>query len=100
MRIPSHASRAGSINTGFTWNGTDYNGAIVNSYEDTDNFTIAVMMRSFDCPASTGSIAWSVYYQSMSGSSTAPFGTFNPNSTDDSRASQTSTQTTFLEYTT
>ena len=100
MRIPVHTSRAGALNTGFTWNGTDYNGAIVNSYEDSDNLTLALMIRSFDNPASTGSIAWSVYFQSMSGSSTAPFGVINPNASDDSRMSQTSTQTTFLEYTT
>ena len=100
MRIPVHGSRAGALNTGFTWNGTDYNGAIVNSYEDSDNLTLALMMRSFDNPASTGSIAWSVYFQSMSGSSTAPFGVINPSASDDSRLSQTSTQTTFLEYTT
>ena len=100
IKMPMQGSRAGATAIGFTWNSTDYDGALSYTYEDTDNLTQAIMNRGFDNPASTGSISWVIYFEQQNGSSTSPTAIVNPNSTDDARQSQHETQITFTEYTT
>ena len=99
LKMPGHGSAAGAMGIGFTYNGTDYDGAITYTYEDTDNLNTSIMNKSFTNPASTGSINWVIYFKSANGASARPFKSLNPNSTDDSRLSQQETQITFTEYT-
>lgn len=99
LKMPHHGSASGAQGLGFTYNGTDYDGAITYTYEDTDNLSFSVMNKSFTNPASTGSINWVIYFKSADGSNARPFKTHNPNSTDDARLTQQETQITFMEYT-
>ena len=100
IKMPMHGSRAGAMGIGFTWNSTDYDGALSYTYEDTDNLTHAIMNKGFDNPASTGSISWVVYFKSANSASTSPCVVLNPNSTEDARLPQQETQITFMEYST
>ena len=98
IKMPMWGSEAGSLDIGFTWNGTDYDGGLTYTYENTDNITKAIMNKSFDNPASTGSISWVIYFKSANSTLQRPCRVVNPNSTEDARMSQQETQITFMEY--
>jgi len=99
LKMPNYGTASGSMGIGFTYNGTDYDGAITQSQEDTDETSFSMMNKGFTNPASTGSINWVIYFKTANGSSARPFKTLNPNSTDSSRLPQQETQITFTEYT-
>ena len=99
LKMPNYGTADGSMGIGFTYNGTDYDGAITQSQEDTDQTSFSMMNKSFTNPASTGSINWVIYFKTAGGASKRPFKTVNPNTTDDSDLPQQETQITFMEYT-
>ena len=99
IKMPNYGTADGSMGIGFTYNGTDYDGAITQSQEDTDQTSFSMMNKGFTNPASTGSINWVIYFKTAGGASKRPFKTVNPNTTDDSDLPQQETQITFMEYT-
>jgi len=99
LKMPNYGTADGAMGIGFTYNGTDYDGAITQSQEDTDQVSFSMMNKSFTNPASTGSINWVIYFKTAGGASKRPFKTLNPNTTDDADLPQQETQITFTEYT-
>lgn len=97
-KMPIHNPQAGATTVGFTWNGTDYDAGFTYVYEDTANVSFATMIKSFDCPASTGSINWVIYSEQQNSSSTKIANVVNPNTTEDARMAQQETQLSFMEY--
>ena len=97
--MPNYGTADGAMGIGFTYNGTDYDGAITQSQEDTDQVSFSMMNKGFTNPASTGSINWVIYFKTAGGASKRPFKTVNPNTTDDADLPQQETQITFTEYT-
>jgi len=100
VKMPMHTMNSGVSFIGFTWNSVDYDSAIQYTYETSSNGSFGSMHRSFDNPASTGSIAWAIYFKTENGGNDRPCNTLNPNATDDARQDQTTTTITFMEYTT
>jgi len=100
VKMPMHTMNSGVSFIGFTWNSVDYDSAIQYTYETSSNGSFGSMHRSFDNPASTGSIAWVIYFKTENGGNDRPCNTLNPNATDDARQDQTTTTITFMEYTT
>jgi len=99
LKMPNYGTADGAMGIGFTYNGTDYDGAITQSQEDTDQTSFSMMNKGFTNPASTGSINWVIYFKTAGGASKRPFKTVNPNTTDDADLPQQETQITFTEYT-
>ena len=99
LKMPNYGTADGAMGIGFTYNGTDYDGAITQSQEDTDQVSFSMMNKGFTNPASTGSINWVIYFKTAGGASKRPFKTVNPNTTDDADLPQQETQITFTEYT-
>ena len=98
--IPSIGNSAAAMNVGITWNGTDYDGVGSFAYIGSDSQTMMVVSKSFDCPASTGSINWVLFWESQNSQNSSPVKVINPNSTDDGRLAQCISTINFMEYTT
>ena len=98
--IPSIGNSAAAMNVGITWNGTDYDGVGSFAYIGSDSQTMMVVSKSFDCPASTGSINWVLFWESQNSQNSYPVKVINPNSTDDGRLAQCISTINFMEYTT
>ena len=98
--IPSIGNGAAAMNVGITWNGTDYDGVGSFAYIGSDSQTMMVVSKSFDCPASTGSINWVLFWESQNSQNSYPVKVINPNSTDDGRLAQCISTINFMEYTT
>ena len=95
--VPAFGTEAGSINMGYSWNGTDYDGRVTYSYSASNDTYMQIGQAVFDNPSSAGSVAWALYYDSNSNSS-RPHSVVNPNNNDDSRIVQDVTSIVFTEF--
>ena len=96
--VPAFGTEAGSINMGYSWNGTDYNGRVTYSYSASNDTYMQIGQAVFDNPSTAGSVSWALFYDSYSSSSSKPHSVVNPNNNDDSRIQQDVTSIIFTEF--
>ena len=95
--VPSWGTEAGSINMGFSWNGTNYDGRVTYNYGSSNDTYLTLGQAIFDNSGTPGSHAWEIYYDSNAGSS-RPHSIVNPTNADDSRIVQDVTSIIFTEF--
>lgn len=96
--IAKLGSAAGAFNCGIEWNGTNYDGTVHYTYENSDNYATMHAQYVFDSPGTPGSVNWAVYYDSANSSASRPATIFNPNSSDDGRLQQTISTLVITEF--